>query len=56
MSPHMFGVQPPSFEMSPFPELLGPPPHFCRANVRQQQVRSVKYMSTPHLLTEQVVP
>ena len=41
MGTHMLGVQPPSFEMSPFPELLGPPPHFCRANVRRQQVRSV---------------
>ena len=56
MGPHMLGVQPPSFEMSPFPELLGPPPHFCCVNVRQQPLKSVEYTSTPHLLTEQVVP
>jgi hypothetical protein len=42
MSPHMIGVQPPSFEMSLFPELLGPWPHFCHIGgyVRQQWVRS----------------
>ena len=28
MSPHMISVQPPSLELGPFPELLGPPRHF----------------------------
>ena len=48
----MLGVPLPSVEMGPFPELLRPPPHFGHTNVHQQQVRSVKYMSTPHLLTK----
>ena len=33
MGPHILGVQPLSFEMSPFPEIIGPPPHFRRTNV-----------------------
>ena len=60
MSPHMISVQPPSLEMGPFPELLGPPPHFlsqtgyiCQTT---EMSRSVKYVSTPHLLTYCMVP
>ena len=37
MSPHMIGVQPPSLELSPFPELLGPPPHFRGATYARRQ-------------------
>ena len=60
MSPHMIGVQPPSLELGPFPELLGPPPLFplqrgyvCHTT---EMSRGVKYVSTPHLLTYCMVP
>ena len=44
MDPHMAGVHPPSSYVSPFPELLGPPPHFGRMKyVRQRQDGGVKY-------------
>ena len=56
MDPHMHGVHPTSSYVSPFPELLGPLPHFGRVNVRQQQFRGVEYVSKPHDLTDQVIP
>ena len=60
MRPHMISVQPPSLERGPFPEVLGPPPHFplprgyvCRTTGMS---RTVKFASTPHLLTDCMGP